>query len=89
MAATSSAQSNCGSAITERGVDAAESDSSMRSGLQLVVAEDCLAPVVLALDGGGVRVQQQLVRVVPQPVLRVPWAVHAQSVAGARRRHRR
>ncbi len=50
-------------------------------GLELVVAENRLAPVVTPHDGGCVRVEQELVRVVPQTVLRVPWAVHAQSVA--------
>jgi hypothetical protein len=50
-----------------------------------VVPEQRLAPLVGAVDRGGVGVEEELRRVVPQPVRGVPRAVHAEAVAGADR----
>ena len=52
-----------------------------RVGVAEGVAEQRLVPVDLAAGGLGVGVEQQLVRVAAQPVLRVPRAVHAVAVA--------
>ena len=46
-----------------------------------VVAEDRLVPVDLAVDGLGVRVEEQLVRVAAQALGGVVRAVHAEAVA--------
>ena len=48
------------------------------------VPEDVLAPLDLAVDGGGVGVEQQLGRVAAQPVAGRPRTVHPQAVALAR-----
>lgn len=48
-----------------------------------IVGKDSLAPVIAALDRGGVGVQQQLVDVVPQPGVGIPGAVDADAVPGA------
>jgi hypothetical protein len=45
-----------------------------------VVAEDRRIPVDLAVDGLGVGIEQQLVRVAAQPLSRVVRAVHPESV---------
>jgi hypothetical protein len=55
----------------------------LHGGLVHVVAENGLAPGVVAGDGGGVGVEQKLVRVVAQSVGRVPGAVDAESVTGS------
>ena len=52
-----------------------------RVGIAEVVAEHRLAPLDLAIDGLGVRVEQQLVRVEPLPVLGIVGPVHAVAVA--------
>ena len=48
------------------------------------MAEDGLAPADLAVDGGGVRVEQELGRVAAQALARVPGAVDPKPVALAR-----
>ncbi len=48
-----------------------------------VVAEERLPPLVRPVDRGRVGVEQELRRVVPQPVRRVPGAVDPEAVAGA------
>ncbi|VXC35128.1 hypothetical protein BACI9J_860003 [Bacillus altitudinis] len=52
-------------------------------GVVHVVAEQGLAPLVGAVDSGGVGVEQELRAVVAEAVRRVPRAVHAEAVAGA------
>ena len=78
----SSPQSKYGLMTTDFGMNGALSRSLRRVlGIGEVVREERLVPLPRAVDRLGVRIEQQLRRVAPVPLVGRPRAVHAKAVA--------
>jgi hypothetical protein len=46
-----------------------------------MVGEYCFVPGNVAIDTLGIRVEQEFGRIAAVPLLRRPWAVHAETIA--------